>query len=144
MNTLPSAKRQWVSKAVTKFLPDGKNMQHWGLQSQAKCPWCWCQVEDHDHIFKCPAESAIKQWKKTLEDLDTWLQTVKTHPQLWRDIIDSLSQWHNQTSGCRQMSIGSLTGQLQDQIGWGLALEGCIANGWHTEQEEFWKVFRSR
>ncbi len=35
-------------------------------------------------------------------------------------------------------------GQLQDQIGWGLALEGCIANGWHTEQEQYWKVFKSR
>jgi len=38
MKALPAAKRQWVSKAATKFLPDGKNMQRWGLQSQAKCP----------------------------------------------------------------------------------------------------------
>jgi len=119
-------------------------MRHWGLQSQAKCPQCPCPVEDRDHIFQCPAESAIKQWEKTLEELDTWLQSAQTHPQLRKDIVEGLRQWHDQTSGCWQMVIGSTAGQLQDQIGWGLALEGCIAKGWQKEQEEYWKVFKSR
>jgi len=56
MNKLPLAKRQWVSKVATKFLPDGKNMQCWGLRTQAKCPRCPCPVNDKDHIFKCKEE----------------------------------------------------------------------------------------
>jgi len=82
MNQLPLVKRQWVSKLAAKFLPDGKNMKRWGLRRQSKCPRCSCQVEDKDHIFKCPAESAIGQWTKALEDLDQWLATTNTHPQL--------------------------------------------------------------
>jgi len=144
MKALPVAKQQWVSKAATKFLPDGKNMQHWGLRSQAKCRRCPCPVEDRDHIFRCLAELAIKQWEKTLEELDTWLQSTQTHPQLRNDIIEGLRQWHDQTSGCRKIVIGSTAGQLQDQIGWGLVLEGCNAKGWHKEQEEYWKAFKSR
>jgi len=101
-------------------------------------------VEDRDHIFKCLAESAVKQWEKTLEELDTWLQSAQTHPQLWKDIAEGLQQWHDQMSGCQQIVISSTAGQLQDQIGWGLALEGCIATGWHKEQEEYWKAFKSR
>jgi len=144
MKALPVAKQQWVSKAATKFLLDGTNMRRWGLRSQAKCPRCPCPVEDRDHIFRCPAESAIKQWEKTLEELDTWLKSTQTHPQLRKDIIEGLRQWHDQTSGCRQIVIGSMAGQLQDQIGWGLALEGCIAKGWRKEQEAYWKGFKSR
>jgi len=69
---------------------------------------------------------------------------AKTHPQLWRDIIDSLWQWHDQTSGCRPCSVGSTAGQIQDQIRWRLALEGCIAKQWREEQDQYWKVFKSR
>jgi len=144
MNQLPLAKRQWVSKLAAKFLPDGKNMQRWGQRDVAKCPRCDCPLEDKDHIFKCPAAAAIKQWTNALEDLDQWLATTKTHPQLRHDIIDGLRQWHDQTSGCRPCSVGSTAGQIQDKIGWGLALEGCIAKQWREEQDQYWKVFKSR
>jgi len=80
MNKLPLAKRQWVSKLVAKFLPDGKNMQCWGQQPITKCPHCTCPMEDKEHIFKCPAVSAIIQWTKALEELDLWLEMAKhTH-----------------------------------------------------------------
>ncbi len=38
INSMPKAKQRWVSKWVAKFLPYGKNMQRWKLQTQAKCP----------------------------------------------------------------------------------------------------------
>jgi len=119
-------------------------MQCWGQRAIAKCPHCNCPLEDKDHIFKCPAVAATKQWTNALEDLDWWLETTKTHPQLRHDIIDGLRQWHDQTSGCRPRSVGSTAGQIQDQIGWGLALEGCIAKQWRDEQDQYWKAFKSR
>jgi len=82
MNQLPQSKRQWVSKLAAAYLPDRKNMQRWGFRNQTKCPQCMCQMEDKDHIFKCPAELVVQQWTKALEDLNGWLESVKTHPQL--------------------------------------------------------------
>jgi len=111
---------------------------------QSKCPRCSCQVEGKEHIFKCLAESANCQWTKALEDLDHWLATTKTHPQLKKDIIEGLKQWHDQTPGGRLFSVGTLAGQIQDHIGWGLALEGCIAKQWRDEQEAYWKACKSR
>ncbi len=144
MNGMPLAKRQWVSKLAARFLPDGKNMQRWGQRKTAKCPRCPCPEEDKEHIFKCKADSAIKQWTQALEQLDNWLEAAKTHPQLRHDIINGLRQWHDQTSGCRPLSVGSTAGTLQDHIGWGLALEGCIAKQWQEEQAQYWKAFKSR
>jgi len=82
MNKLPISKRQWVSKLAASFLPDGKNMQHWGLRNHPKCQRCPCLAEDKVHIFQCPAELAVNQWMKALENLDHWLEMAKTHPQL--------------------------------------------------------------
>jgi len=119
-------------------------MQCWGQQSVAKCPCCKCPLEDKEHIFKCPTVAATKQWTKVLEDLDWWLETAKTHPQLRHNIINGLRQWHGQTSGCWPCLVGLTAGQIQDQIGWGLALEGCIAKQWQDEQDQYWKAFKSR
>jgi len=57
--------------------------------------------------------------------------------------IEGLTQWHDQIPGCRPYTKGSMAGQLQDSIGWGLALEGCIVKEWQEEQELYWKAFKS-
>ena len=141
---LPLAQRQWVAKMASKFLPDGKNMQRWGFRSKAQCPRCAHPTEDKEHILKCPAESARTQWNKSIAALDQWLQTAQTHPQIRKDIIEGLQQWHDQIPGCRPYVEGSTAGHSQDSIGWGLALEGCLAQKWREEQDTFWKAFKSR
>jgi len=82
MQALPRAKQIWISKYSAQFLPYGTNMTHWQLGSQAKCPRCPCQKEDKAHVLCCPAESAMLEWKKALEQFDNWMQATKTNPQL--------------------------------------------------------------
>jgi len=118
MNSYPLAQWQWVSKLAAKFLPDDKDMQHWGLCNHAKCPWCLCTMEDKDHIFKCLVESTMKQWEKALEELDQWLEGAKTHPQLRKDIIGGLQQWHDQTWGCRPISYSGINGRTSPRWHW--------------------------
>jgi len=138
------AQQQWVAKMATKFLLDGKNMQCWGFHSKAQCPRCAHPMEDKEHIFKCPAESAHTQWNKSIAELNQWLQIAWTHLQIRKDIINSLQQWHGQIPGCRPYIEGSTAGLTQDNISWGLALEGCIAKRWQEEQDMFWKAIKSR
>jgi len=141
MNGLPLA--QWLgSQTSSQVSPKWENMHCLGLWSKAQCPQCTCPMEDNKHIFKCPSKLVTKQWTKVMEELDQWLQTAKTHPQLWKDIVEGLPQWHDQTLRCRPKTEGSMAGQIQDCIGWGLALEGCLAKRWQEEQELFWKAFK--
>jgi len=118
-------------------------MQRWGFRNQSMCPRCKGPMEDKNHIFKCPAESVVQQWTKALEDLNGWLESVKTHPQLRHDLIAGLKRWHDEEPGSTQVTNASSASQIQDTIGWGLALEGCIAKQWRDKQEQFWKVCKS-
>jgi len=79
-----------------------------------------------------------------MDDLDQWMEATKTHPQLHKEIIAGLTQWHDQTPISRPSTEESLAGQLQDGISWGLALEGCIAKRWQEEQDMYWKAFKLR
>jgi len=141
---LPRAQQKWVSKLLAKFLSYGTNMTCWKLGTQAKCPHCMCSQEDKEHIIWCPAESAMQVWNKSLEQLDNWMTATKTHPQLRQEIITGLRKWHdNQPPDIR--SPGQTEAALaQDKIGWGMALEGCVASHWHLEQDKFWKACKSR
>jgi len=144
MKALPRAQQQWVSKMATKFLPCGTNMKRWGLRTQAKCPRCSCLTEDKEHVLRCPAEEAKAKWNQAIEELDNWMRATKTHPQLCQDIIMGLQHWHDDQPISRMPTKGSLARESQDNIGWGVALEGCVSLQWREEQDRFWKAFKSR
>jgi len=146
IHALPRAKQRWVSKLATKFLPYGSNMMRWKLRMQAKCPRCSCPQEDKDHIFKCPAESAVSTWNRALEELNNWMKATRTFPQLRHEILDRLRGWHDEQPRCTSTlaSAESTAGSLQAQLGWGLALEGCLVKCWREEQDIFWKAIKSR
>jgi len=107
------------------------------LKTHAKCPCCSCPEEDKAHIFKCPATLAVVLWNKALEELENWLVAVKIHPKLQQDIISGLQQWHDDMPVTQKVIEGLLAGALQDFIGWGIALEGCITMCWWEEQDLF-------
>jgi len=144
MRALPQAKQIWVSKFSARFLLYGTNMTHWLLGSQAKYPWCPCPKEDKAHVMRCLVESAMLEWKKALEQLDNWMQAAKTNPQLWQDILAGLQQCHDVEANAGVPMEGSDPSMVQASIGWGLALEGCIAVWWREEQDNFWKACKSR
>jgi len=144
MRALPRAKQIWISKYSARFLPYGTNMTHWQLGSQAKCPRCPCHKEDKEHVLRCPAESAVAEWKKALEQLDNWMQATKTNPQLRQDILAGLRRWHDEEANTAGQTEDSEPSIIQASIGWGLALEGCVAMRWREEQDNFWKACKSR
>jgi len=144
IRSLPKAKQHWVSKLAAKFLPYGKNMKWWKLREQAKCPRCTCPEEDKEHFLRCPAESAVAQWNKALKELDNWLAATKTHLQIRREILTGLQQWHDDQPEQHPTNARSTAYKIQEAIGWGLALEGCLAARWREEQDQYWKAFKSR
>jgi len=63
------SRRRWVTKHITGHFAHGKNMQRRGQRSTAECPCCSAEVEDKDHILRCPSESARTQWKLSMKTL---------------------------------------------------------------------------
>jgi len=144
MQALPPAKQRWVSKLATKFLPYGTNMKRWRLRTQSKCPRCECADEDKAHILRCQAPTAAGKWKKAIEELDIWLQATRTHPQLRQDLISGLQKWHDDQPITRAVIEGTQAGTAQDDIGWGVVMEGCLSVRWREEQDIYWKAIKSR
>ncbi len=144
IQALPRAKQRWVSKLASKFLPYGTNMARWKLRTQTKCPRCSCTKEDKDHIFRCPAESAVAVWTKALAELDHWMVAAQTHPQLRQEILSGLQQWHDEKPDWPKPQVRSSAVIQQDTIGWGVVLEGCLVRRWREEQDIFWKAIKSR
>jgi len=143
IQALPKAEQQWVSKFATRFLPYGKNMKRWHLQMKALCPHCTCPDEDKDHILQCLAEPAVAQWNKAMGKLDNWLAASNTHPQLQQDILSDIQGWHNNIPSIRTTDRVSAK-DIQNSMGRGVILKGCLVRQWQEDQDQYWKVFKSR
>jgi len=119
-------------------------MKRWRLRTQSKCPRCECEDEDKAHILRCQAPTAAGKWKKAIKELDIWLQATRTHPQLRQDLISGLQKWHDDQPITRAVIEGTQAGTAQDDIGWGVVMEGCLSVRWREEQDIYWKAIKSR
>jgi len=76
--------------------------------------------------------------------LDNWLAAIKQHTTLTTtDMLSGLQGWHDNIP-----KIGTLDGVLakdiQNTMGWGVALKGCLPRQWQEDQDQYWKAFKSR
>jgi pyrroloquinoline quinone (PQQ) biosynthesis protein C len=53
-------------------------------------PRCEGTNEDSDHILRCPARSARRQWLESLESFASKLEEYRTHPDIWRVLMVKL------------------------------------------------------
>jgi len=90
----------------------------------------------------CPEEVAVHEWNKSLEQLDNWMAAMKMSPQLCQDILAGLCSWHDDQPPDVRSPGRSKDLVIQDTIGWGLTLEGCVVLCWH-KQDKIWKACKS-
>jgi len=108
----------------------------------AQCPRCQHPVEDKHHIITCPAPSALLVWQTLLSKLHKWLDEQLTLPELAKDLIRGLHQWHNAASTTNQAYPRWLA--EQQKMGWSSALDGWLSLQWQYKQDQFWSRIHSR
>jgi len=146
---------QWRPKQYMHYQEQSNDGSwNWQLNFSPMVP-VW-HAGNYAHKPNAHAAHASRKIKTTYSDVQPSQQSLLgikhlrnwtigyMHPQLRHKILDRLRRWHDeQPPGIPDLA--ELTASsLQAQLGWRIALEGCLVQWWHEEQDIFWKTIKSR
>ena len=143
--TIPKQRR--VSKQATGLMACGRMMKLWGFQDHSECPRCPETNETAQHVLSCPAPTTTLPWERSMMQLQLWMETTNTMPELREAIITRLRQWkglttHNPswttTHGLRHAV------SHQDELGWYNFLLGRISIEWQSVQQKYFEWLGKR
>jgi hypothetical protein len=137
------SRRVFISKHTVGMCGVGKFMHRWKQRDSPNCPRCG-QFEDASHVWLCSGSNSSEIWEKSLEDLEAWMSSVSTDPDIQDAILHHLKDWRNGNVEFREYAH-DLRDLIQEQsnIGWQNFFEGWIPSGWEEAQHAFYTLIRS-
>jgi hypothetical protein len=131
LKTLPPARQRWVTKHAVGICGVNKWMYRWKWHTTDCCPRCNAAAETAQHIYICPNEAAVVDWKAAMENAARRLEKIKTPRRLQRYILRGL-QTARGLATHPVVEAGPLAEvmQRQSQIGWEALFEGWWCKGW--------------
>jgi hypothetical protein len=139
----PRSRRTFASKHTVGMCGVGKFMQRWKEWESPNCPRCG-QFEDAAHVWVCSGSNAGEIWEKSLCDLNEWMSSVNTDPDIQSAILHFLQSWRNNTTPT--ITLDSDIAQLiqkQDTLGWQQFFEGWIPVCWEEAQQLYYSLIQS-
>jgi len=64
-----------------------------GERLTVACPRCQAEMEDKQHIIRCPAASARAQWMISIQKLNRWMNDQGMAQEVHTEILTQLSRW---------------------------------------------------
>ncbi len=61
-------------------------MKRWKLRHDDSCPRCGLP-EDAEHVWSCHGEGADDVWENAIHDLEEWLNSKQTDPDIQHTIL---------------------------------------------------------
>ena len=107
-----------------------------------KCPLCFVNDENNEHVLKCDDPRAIAHWEKLEEKLTKDLKTMQTAPAIRRTIMRKLYNWKRRRAVPFQATneYGEQEAALaQDKIGWTNFMLGRMTNEWAAAQQAYYE-----
>ncbi len=137
MKSTELTKRIFITKHTVGMCGVGKFMKIWKQRDSEICPRC-DEPEDATHIWKCQGAEANGVWKKSLSNLDDWMTSVQTDPDIQQALLTSLNNWRfsEDTEFYIPFSLKMVIEQQHD-IGWSLFLEGWTSFEWEHVQQAY-------
>jgi hypothetical protein len=136
----PRSRCTFASKHTVGMCGAGKFMQRWKEWESPNCPRCG-QFEDAAHVWVCSGSNAGDIWEKSLRDLDEWMSSVNTDPDIQSAILHFLQSWRSDTTPT--ISLDSDIAQQQNTLGWQQFFEGWIPVCWEEAQQSYYSLIRS-
>ena len=122
----------FITKWISGDTATGSVMVKRKQRLSAHCPLCQHPHEDTHRILKCPSNSASSLRQRLLTELQCWLQSVDTHPDIIAFLINGLTSWlvpgrsfHLDTS---VDFILLKAFRIQLQLGWEAQLLGLLTS----------------
>mgnify|MGYP003460263465 FL=1 len=148
MRNSTANRRQWVTKHVSGMAAVGKWMLRRKEWTHDTCPRCGEENETTLHVLLCQDPGATAQWKKSLDELNTWMKKHKTHPGIRAAVISHLKAWQTSSPGptTHGQAYYNLSTAIanQNEVGWQAFIEGCPSHGWRESQQQYYEFLRSR
>jgi hypothetical protein len=144
LKEVPRFRKNFIIKHTMGMCGVGKFMKIWKKRETDKCPRCG-KPEDSSHVWICDQLGALDIWNTAVLDLDQWMVSAQTDPDIRETIIHNLSNWytghqpHNPLNGKTLLAFDQ-----QSDIGWNVSIEGWISFEWAAKQEEYYKFLGSR
>jgi hypothetical protein len=122
----------------------GKFMKRWKLRQDDLCPRCG-QPEDSVHVWICHGEGADNLWEKSITNLEGWLNSRDSDPDLQHLVTSYLRSWRDDTaSNSSTTFLFEHIVHSQAGIGWRSFFEGWLAKEWTRAQQAYYSLIKSR
>ena len=141
MTQLPKTTLHWLTKHIADKAGTGTTMVKYKKQFQVTCPLC-PGGENSTHVWLCQSSSTQQKWSDVLSQLQLWLETQDTNPNLAKLLIAELNSWHMQQAP--PLSPYKQLAQQQLLLGWQSFFEGRPALGWVEIQDSYFRSLNSR
>ncbi len=144
MQSTKRSRRVFVAKHTVGMCGVGKFMHLWKQRRPAECPRCG-EFEDASHVWQCKGANAEKVWRKAIADLETWMESVQTDPEVQEVIIAKLISWWSGSENNYTVPFQLQPAvQQQNDIGWNNFLEGWVSFEWELVQQAYYDLIQSR
>jgi hypothetical protein len=121
----------------------GKFMMRWKQQESPDCPRCG-EFEDMAQVWRCHGNDADQVWINGLDNLQDWMESHDTDPDLALLLIDLLQSWRDDTPLSNNPPYGlDLLAMRQQELGGQALLEGCLSFKWEACQQAYLTFIRS-
>ena len=141
MKSAPIPERKFVTKYVSGWLGQRRNLERWGYRNSNICQLCKAHEEDNLHIIKCKYPQSNKAWNDSIKGLSKWLLDQDTDPGISTVLPQLLQFWRQADTVEINIFHRDLHDVLEDQqkLGWQALFEGFISPRWKLRQESYWQ-----
>ena len=137
-----------MTKWVSDVVPTGMVMQERKQRIHYNCPICGCEKEDTTHILQCQDEKVKLLRDNLLKELQCWLNSIDTHPDITSFVISGLSSWLSSSTDViiNDTLEPSITAAFRSQLnlGWVPLLHGLISRDLIHLQQQYYTSIHSR
>ena len=74
----------WYGKQCSGYCGTGEMLRRWDKEANASCPNCGAHNETAGHLNRCGSPERRQLLAKHIEEIEEWMKTHSTHPELQR------------------------------------------------------------
>jgi Reverse transcriptase (RNA-dependent DNA polymerase) len=129
MKQSSNSTRQWIIKRCAQEC--GSNAVRYRRKEidNNECPFCKAN-ETIEHVYKCKHRDVEEEWNKALHELEEYLHSIQTDPNITRQLLLGINMWRNDETLTQEPMIID-----QNNIGWNGIMEGVLGKHWAEEQD---------
>jgi hypothetical protein len=135
------SRRVFITKHAVGMCSVGKFMKRWKERDSDRCPRCDLP-KDATHVLICKGAGANEIWDASITELEQWMKSVDTDPEIIDHIVKHLSSWRSSDTP-EEYPTTFPPATRQQRMGWDNLLEGWQDSSWEETQQNYYSFLKS-